>query len=111
MSWKDRLGSLGLQAMEPSWRRYRTCCGVRVPACELGKRFKGRRANDMIEIWGCFGTLDEYSKALMPENRVYLRARGKTLTNRPGIDAIATLVLVPCSYKCAQQRERHERKL
>ncbi len=50
----------------------------------------------MIEIWGCFGPLDEYSKALMPGNKVYLRVRalGKTLTNR--IDAIATLPsLVP----------------
>lgn len=44
----------------------------------------------MIEIWGCFGTLDEYSKALMSGNKVYLRVRDKTLTNRPGIDAIAT---------------------
>lgn len=44
----------GLQAVKHQ-RGYRTRCGVRVPARELRKRFRGRRANDTIEIWGCFG--------------------------------------------------------
>ncbi|KAH8980174.1 hypothetical protein EDB92DRAFT_2107269 [Lactarius akahatsu] len=57
---------------------------------------------DTIEIWGRFGPPYEYSKALMPGNKVYLRVRalGKTLTNK--IDAIATLPS-PDLDKCAQQ--------
>ncbi len=64
-----------------------TSCGVRVPACKLGKRWRGRRANDLIEIWGCFGPLYEYSKALMPETKFAVRALDETWTNRIGVMA------------------------
>ena len=63
----------------------------------------------MIEIWGCFGPLDECSKALMPANKVHLRvnALGKTLTNRT--DAITRSLVLYLTVTSARNNVSCER--
>jgi hypothetical protein len=56
---------------------------------------KGRRVNDLIEIWGGFRQLDEFSKALMAEKQgfdLWVRAPLRRALDKLGqVSGIAVL--------------------